>query len=142
MIMSLKRTSGASSTNSAVYPACDQLAGTIALVLPLPPPEPLRLADGAEADDGEPELGEPELDGLEIELDGLDDFDPSLPDVDVCGVRDGPQQSDSRRASRSTRRANCAIVSRPSIRSSANGTLRLLRAPEPPTQHGTHLHAP
>ena len=126
--MSSKRTSGASSTNSAVYPACDQLAGTIALVLPLPPlgggggalplgggalplgadgaepdgaepdgaealrladgAEALRLADGAEADDGEPELGDPELDGLESELDGLDDFDPSPDDPAPTALAD------------------------------------------------------
>ena len=50
--------------------------------------EALRLADGAEADDGEPELGDPELDGLESELDGLDDFDPSPDDPAPTALAD------------------------------------------------------
>ena len=45
--------------------------------------EALRLADGAEADDGEPEL-----DGLESELDGLDDFDPSPDDPAPTALAD------------------------------------------------------
>jgi hypothetical protein len=75
-MMSAKRTSGVSSTNRAAYPPSDQLAGTIALDLPLPLTlEGGRLTDGTDEADTLTEGGDTltDTDTLTEEGDTLSD---------------------------------------------------------------------
>ena len=111
LILSLKRTAGASSTNSAVYPVGDHGAGTIAeddFPDPLLSSDPCEGSDGSEGAEDPPELlselppddggdssDDPE-EGDDCEHgdngeDGNDTDEPSLFEFGFAGIRTGHQ---------------------------------------------------